>query len=132
MVNNDCEDKKACTNNKCQPVTCPSYQLIEHHTCINIENIQYFLGYVKNNRYIYYFSSEGVSDYWQYFVIGGSFLIAGIVFAIWYLQKIYSIHQRPVIQEKTRKDLKKKKFCTKCGSKLKENAKFCTKCGHYL
>lgn len=138
MVNNDCDKWKRCENNNCVKVECPSNQIIKFHRCENIKGIQRFLGYVKENRYISFFTKESFYDYQEIYISILSLIFISTIGFVYLLirknkkSKHYTKLEEEEIEPKNEEKLIKKKFCNKCGHKVKDNEKYCIKCGHQL
>jgi len=141
-VNNDCKDWQRCENNKCISVKCPSNQVIKYHGCEEIKNIHKILGYVKNNRYISFFSKEALKDFkivYISIISGITLLTLGLIYILFIKKRapIEKYIKKEEVKKKTKhkkKELKskKKKFCNKCGYKTIGNEKYCRKCGNKL
>jgi hypothetical protein len=138
MVNNDCDDWEECKTNKCVAVKCQSDKIIMYHSCEEVKNIQKVLGYVKDNRYISFFTKESFNDHKIIYISIFSLLLISIIGLAYFLtrKKSKSKHHKKieVKKEEPKKEVKssKKKFCNKCGHKVKGKEKYCRKCGNKL
>lgn len=132
MSNEDCPLDNECRNHNCLRPQCTSDEIIKHHNCKSLGFTPF--GYVKENRYVSYFSKESYRDY-KVFYIAFFISILIIFVSLIYLikkKKLSNVYAKKIKKEelkKTKKEIKKIKFCNKCGAKLKKEMKFCKKCG---
>jgi len=138
MVNNDCDNWEKCETNKCVAVKCQSDKIVMYHGCEEIRNIQRFLGYVKDNRYISFFTKESFNDHKAIYISILSVVFILIIGLVYFLSRKKNkpkhhkkLEERKVEQKKEEKS-SKKKFCNKCGYKVNGNEKYCRKCGNNL
>jgi len=147
MSDNDCEDNEKCENNQCKVLQCTQNQIYKYHVCKTLKFTP--LGYIKESRYISYFSEEAYFDYKAVYIAVPSLIAVMLIGLIVYfvikrakkkggkhvieIKDTKKIKKEKEIEHKT-EDIKhkKKKFCNKCGNSLKENEKFCRKCGNKL